>query len=147
LVASVAAEVVVFLSLGRRMLERLGPSRAMVLSALAGMVRWSAAALTALFPVMAIVEPLHGLTFALLHLACMDMIARAVPANLAGLAQAFYATVAMGGAVAVVTLASGALYGHLGSSAFWAMMAMCAAALPVAWTIRLPAAPPRADGR
>lgn len=144
---SVAAEVVVFLFLGRRMLDRLGPGRAMVLSALAGTVRWSAAALTARFTVMAIVEPLHGLTFALLHLACMDMIGRAVPANLAATAQAFYATVAMGGAAALVTLASGPLYGDLGSGAFWAMTAMCVAALPVAWMIRLPGAMSAADNR
>ena len=87
---SVAAEVVVFLFVGRRLLERLGPGRAMALSALAGIVRWSAAAETAWFPVMALVEPLHGLTFALLHLACMDTIGRVVPASLAATAQAFY---------------------------------------------------------
>jgi PPP family 3-phenylpropionic acid transporter len=84
---------------------------------------------------MALVEPLHGLTFALLHLACMDMIGRVAPANLAATAQAFYATVAMGAMSALVTLASGPLYGHFGSNAFWAMALMCAVALPVAWRI------------
>ena len=63
---SVAAEVLVFLFLGRRLLDRLGPGRAMILSAVAGVLRWGAAAMTAWFPVMALVEPLHGLTFALL---------------------------------------------------------------------------------
>ena len=137
---SVAAEVIVFLFLGRRLLAWLGPGRAMLLAALAGVVRWGAAAITAWFPVMAIVEPLHGLTFALLHLACMGMIARVVPAGLAATAQAFYATVAMGATAAIVTLASGILYGSLGPASFWAMSLMCAAALPVAWRIRLPPA-------
>jgi MFS transporter, PPP family, 3-phenylpropionic acid transporter len=136
---SVAAEVAVFLFLGRRMLDRLGPGNAIMLAALAGIVRWGAAAQTARFPIMAAVEPLHGLTFALLHLACMDMIGRVVPANLAATAQAFYATVAMGTMSAVVTLASGPLYGYLGSAAFWSMALMCAAALPVAWGIHHPA--------
>jgi PPP family 3-phenylpropionic acid transporter len=143
---SVGAEVVVFLFLGRRLLDRLGPGRAMMLSAVAGVIRWGAAAMTAWFPVMALVEPLHGLTFALLHLACMDMIGRVVPANLAATAQAFYATVAMGATSALVTLASGPLYGHFGSEAFWAMALMCAVALPVAWGIRAPAAAPAQAG-
>ena len=136
---SVAAEVIVFLLLGRRLLERLGPARAMMLSASAGVLRWSAAALTAWFPVMAVVEPLHGLTFALLHLTCIDMIGRVVPANLAATAQAFYATVAMGATMAAVTLVSGPLYEHLGAAAFWAMAGLCLLALPLARGIREPA--------
>ena len=129
---SVAAEVVMFLFLGRPILRRIGAGRAMMLAAGAGIIRWSAAALTARFAVMALVEPLHGLSFALLHLACMAMIGRVVPSNLAATAQAFYATVAMGGVAAAVTLASGPLYGDLGSGAFWPMAAMCALALPIA---------------
>ncbi len=129
---SVAAEVAVFLFLGRRMVERLGPGRAMTLAAAAGIVRWGVAARTAWFPAMALVEPLHGLTFGLLHLACMDMIGRIVPARLAATAQAFYATVAMGAMSALVSLASGSLYGRFGATSFWGMAAMCALAVPVA---------------
>ena len=124
--------MLVFLLLGRRLLRRLGPARAVALSAVAGVVRWGTAAQTAWFPALVAVEPLHGLTFALLHLACMDVIGRAVPARLAASAQAFYATVAMGATSAAVTLASGPLYGRLGAGAFWVMAAMCAAALPLA---------------
>ena len=145
--ASVAAEVAVFLLLGRGMVERLGPARAMTLSALAGVVRWGTAAQTAWFPVMLVVEPLHGLTFALLHLACIDMIGRVVPVHLAATAQAFYSTVALGFTSAAVTLASGPLYGHLGASAFWAMAAMCLVALPLAHGIPLPPAPRAGGGK
>jgi MFS transporter, PPP family, 3-phenylpropionic acid transporter len=134
---SVAAEVAVFLFVGRRLLEHLGPGRAMILAAGAGVARWGIAAQTAWFPVMAVVEPLHGLTFALLHLACMDMISRVVPIKLAATAQTFYATIAVGATSAGVTLAAGPLYGHLGAAAFWAMAAMCALALPVAKGIHL----------
>lgn len=139
---SVAAEVVVFVFAGRPLLDRLGPARAMMLSVLAGVVRWSAAAMSAAFPVMAAVEPLHGFTFALLHLACMDVIGRTVPKALAATAQAFYGTVAMGATSAVVTLASGPLYGAFGAASFWAMAVMCAAALPLASGIRAPGATP-----
>jgi PPP family 3-phenylpropionic acid transporter len=137
---SVLGEVVVFLLLGRRILERLGPGRAMMLAALAGIIRWGTVAQTAWFPVMAIVEPLHGLTFALLHLACMDMIGRVVAVRLAATAQAFYATVAMGATSVAVTLAAGPLYENLGASAFWVMALMCGVALPIARGIRLPPA-------
>jgi PPP family 3-phenylpropionic acid transporter len=135
--SSVAAEVIVFLFLGRWLLNRLGPGRAMILAAVAGVVRWVTAAQTAWFPFMAVVEPLHGLTFALLHLACMDMISRVVPIKLAATAQTFYATIAMGATAAAVTLSAGPLYGHFGAAAFWAMAAMCALAIPAARGIRL----------
>ena len=135
---SVAAEMLVFVVIGPRLLAALGPSRAMLLAAAAGIVRWSAAAMTASFPVMALVEPLHGLTFALLHLACMEVIGRVVPVALAATAQAVYATLAIGGTAAVVTLASGPLYGRFGAGAFWVMAVLCALALPVAAGLRAP---------
>jgi PPP family 3-phenylpropionic acid transporter len=80
-----------------------------------------------------LVEPLHGLTFALQHLACMRLIAEVVPAPLAVTAQAIYGTVAVGVATALLTLGSGSLYAHLGAGGFWVMAGLCAAALPVAW--------------
>jgi PPP family 3-phenylpropionic acid transporter len=109
----------------------------MIPAAVAGVVRCGTAAQTAWFSFMAVVEPLHGLTFALLHLACMDMIGQAVPIGLAATAQSFYATLAMGAMAAAVTLAAGPLYGHFGAAAFWAMAAMCALAIPAARGIRL----------
>ncbi|WP_158745616.1 MFS transporter [Acidisphaera sp. L21] len=132
---SVVAEVVVFVGLGPRLVEYLGPRLSLVLVAAAGIIRWGTAALTASFPLMALVEPLHGLTFALLHLTCMDVIVRVVPKELAATAQAFYATVAMGAVSALITVASGPLYGSFGASSFWGMALMCSAALPLAWSI------------
>jgi PPP family 3-phenylpropionic acid transporter len=79
----------------------------MMISAAAGVIQWGTAATMARFGVMALVEPLHGFTFALLHLACMEMIACTVPANLTTTAQASYATIAMGALSAAVTLGSG----------------------------------------
>ena len=106
----------------------------MSLSAAAGIVRWGTTAQTAWFPAMALVEPLNGLTFALVHLTCMDVIRRAVLALLAATAQAVYATIALGIAGTAVTLASGSLYAWLGAVSFWFMAGVCALALPVsAW--------------
>ena len=132
---AVLAEVLVFVLLGPALLRRLGPRGAMMLAALAGVVRWSVTSFTAWLPAVALVQPLHGLTFALLHLACMRMLVGMVPPNLAATAQAVYGTVAVGAMTASLTLVSGDLYGRFGALAFLAMAALCAAALPVAWAL------------
>jgi PPP family 3-phenylpropionic acid transporter len=133
---SVAAEVVVFLFIGRWLLDRLSPAGASMLAATAGVVRWAVLAETTSTLASALVEPLHGLTFALQHLACMRLIGAVVPPRLAATAQAFYGTVAVGVASAALTLGSGTLYANWGAEGFWVMAALCAAALPVAWGLR-----------
>jgi len=132
---AVLAEVVVFFLIGPALVRRLTPPGALALAAAAGIVRWSVMAMSTEVVALALVQPLHGITFALLHLACMRLIAQAVPPSLAGTAQAIYGTVGIGGATALVTLSSGALYGRLGAAAFWVMAALCAAALPFAWRL------------
>jgi PPP family 3-phenylpropionic acid transporter len=86
--------------------------------------------------VFVVVEPLHGLTFALLHLACMQMLSVIVPPALAATAQGIYGGVAVGTMTAIMTLVSGPLYGALGPRAFLAMALLCAAALPIAYAMR-----------
>ncbi len=127
---SVAAEVVVFVLVGPALLRRLGPGRALAVSALAGVVRWVAVAQTSAFGVLALVEPLHGFTFALLHLACVQTIARVVPAGLAATAQAIYGSFAVGAVSVVMTVAAGPLYARFGAGAFWGMAGLCALAIP-----------------
>jgi PPP family 3-phenylpropionic acid transporter len=132
----VLAEVVVFVVVGPSLIRWLGPAGAAALAASAGIVRWSVTAVTAWLPAMAIVEPLHGLTFALLHLACVQMLSEVVPPALAATAQAIYGAVAVGAMTAIMTLISGPLYGALGPHAFWVMALLCAAALPIAFVMR-----------
>jgi PPP family 3-phenylpropionic acid transporter len=132
----VLAEVVVFVVVGPTLLRWLGPAGAAALAASAGTVRWSVTAVTAWLPAMALVEPLHGLTFALLHLACMQMLSVVVPPALAATAQGIYGGVAVGTMTAIMTLVSGPLYGALGPRAFWVMALLCAAALPIAFAMR-----------
>jgi MFS transporter, PPP family, 3-phenylpropionic acid transporter len=79
-----------------------------------------------------LIQPLHGITFALLHLACMRILARAVPDHLAATAQAIYGTVGVGAATALLTVISGLLYAQFGSGAFGVMSVLCLAALPIA---------------
>jgi MFS_1 like family len=70
-------------------------------------VRWGVMAQTADVTTLAIIEPLHGLTFALFHLGCMRIIADTVSRSLAGMAQAFYGTVGIGAATALSSILSG----------------------------------------
>jgi PPP family 3-phenylpropionic acid transporter len=129
---AVTAEVLVFFLIGPRLLNRLGPNGAAALAASAGVVRWIVMAQTTSALVVAIVQPLHGLTFALLHLACMRLVGIVVPDRLAATAQAVYALGA-GLATASLTLVSGELYARWEGMAFMPMAALCALALPVAW--------------
>jgi MFS transporter, PPP family, 3-phenylpropionic acid transporter len=85
---------------------------------------------------MAPVTPLHGLTFALLHLFCMQMLSVVAPPALAATAQGIYGGVAVGTMTAIMTLMSGPLYGALGARAFWVMSLLCAAALAIAFAMR-----------
>jgi MFS transporter, PPP family, 3-phenylpropionic acid transporter len=133
---SVAAEVLVFFVIGPAMVTWLTPAGALALAALAGMLRWAVMAQTTEVVALALVQPLHGITFALLHLACMRLISRVVPPGLEGTAQAIYGTVGIGAATALLTLASGTLYARFGAQGFWVMGALCAIALPLTWKLR-----------
>jgi MFS transporter, PPP family, 3-phenylpropionic acid transporter len=136
---SVVAEVAVFLLLGPWLIARLGTRGAAALSAGAGVIRWTVMATTTSLPALAGVQALHGLTFALMHLAAMGIIARTVPDRLSGTAQTVYGTGALGVASAVMTVASGYLFGWFGMQAFWGMAALCAMALPLVRGISAPA--------
>jgi MFS transporter, PPP family, 3-phenylpropionic acid transporter len=133
---AVLAEVVMFFALGPALIKRLTPAGAIALAALAGMLRWAVMAHSSEVLALALVQPLHGMTFALLHLACMRLISEVAPAGLEATAQAVYATVGIGAATALLTLLSGFLYARAGAYGFWVMCALCAAALPVALKLR-----------
>ena len=135
---AVAAEVLVFFLAGPAIVRRLTPAGAIAIAAAAGALRWAVMAQTSEVIALALLQPLHGITFALLHLACMRLIARAVPQGLEGTAQALYGAVGIGAATALLTLVSGALYGRVGAQGFWVMAALCVLALPLAWRLREP---------
>ena len=128
---SVASEVLVFFVFGPWLLNRLGPSRAAALAAAAGVLRWTVMGFTTEVVGLALVEPLHGFTFALLHLVGMHLIGTTVPLRLTATAQAIYGTVAVGAATAFLTFAAGWLYEWWGGAAFWVMALLCVAAIPL----------------
>jgi PPP family 3-phenylpropionic acid transporter len=139
---SVAAEVLVFFFLGPRLLRAVSPVGALAVAAFCGVVRWGVLALTVDVVALGLVQPLHGFTFALFHLAAMRIIGDTVPRDLAATAQAVYNLVAVGGATAVLLLFSGWLYAHFEAAGFLGMAALCVAAFPVIWLLQRALAPP-----
>src|SRR5262249_2228635 len=90
------------------------------LAAAAGLLRWAIVASTTAVTALILVQPLHGITFAALHLACMRVIPAIVPPGLAATAQAMYAF-GPAAATALLTLASGYVYARLGGHGLAAM--------------------------
>ncbi len=132
---AVASEVVVFALLGAPLLARFGPARCAAGGAVAGVVRWGVLALTTDIPFLVGTQLLHGLTFSLVHLACMQVIARRVPDALAATAQTIYGTLILGIASAALTALSGQLYSTVGAAGFWPMAAICLVAIPFAFKL------------
>ena len=132
---SVAAEVLVFVLIGTALLRLVKPTGALACAASCGVLRWGVMAQTTDVTALALIQPLHGFTFALLHLASMRLITDTVRSALAGTAQAVYGLVGVGGATAVLMILSGWLYMHYGPAGFWAMALLCIMALPVIWTL------------
>ncbi|WP_461622838.1 MFS transporter [Bradyrhizobium sp. 25ACV] len=81
------AQVLVFI-LACPLLDRFGVRGAAVLAAAPGIARWSVASVTTSVLLLSLIQPLHGLTFVLLHPACMRMMGVLVAASDAATAQA-----------------------------------------------------------
>lgn len=128
---SVAAEVLVFLLVGPPLLARIGLPAGIAAAACAGALRWAVLGATVWVPALAAAEALHGLSFALLHLACLGLIEETTPPERRATALALYGTLGLGLSGVLATLASGWLYGAFGAKAFWAMAALSLAALPL----------------
>ncbi len=133
---AVTSELIVFMLVGPALLRWFGPGRCATLGALAGIVQWGSLALTSDPTLLVLSQPLHGFTFALTHLSCMAVIAAVVPNERAATAQALYGTLCLGIASALVTSASGWLWGAWGAHAFWTMSALCLVAVPLAATLK-----------
>ena len=134
---AVVAEVIVFILIGPRVVDRLGPGGAAAIASIAAVVRWIVMASSTNPGALAIVQPLHGMTFALLHLACMRLMGAAVPQHLAATGQAIYA-LGPGLLTALLTLSSGMLYARLGAGGFLLMAFLSALALPLCSGLKIP---------
>ena len=121
------AEILIFFW-GARLVRGCGPLGLLALGGGAGMLRWAVTPFASSVPELALVQPLHALTFGAAHLGAMNYLARHVPPAYGATAQTLYsATVGIGFGLA--SLLSGALYGAAGGKAYLAMAALAAASL------------------
>jgi len=132
---AVVAEILVFVLIGPRLVDAIGPGGAATIASTAAILRWIVMASSSDPLALAIVQPLHGMTFALLHLACMRLMGVAVPQHLAATGLAIYAF-GPGLVTELLTLSSGVLYARLGANGFLVMALLSALALPLCFGLQ-----------
>jgi MFS transporter, PPP family, 3-phenylpropionic acid transporter len=115
---------IALMSVSLHVLRVIGAARLLMLGACACVLRWTVMAFDPPLPVVALVQFLHGGTFAMAHLGAMYFILKSVPPRLAATAQSLYAVCSSGIAMGLATLASGPLYAAYGGRAYLLMSAM-----------------------
>jgi PPP family 3-phenylpropionic acid transporter len=133
------AEVALFYA-GGRYVRRWGPGALLLLGGGGGLVRWTVTAWTGSLPVLLLIQPLHALTFAAVHLGAMHYLAGAVPQAQAATAQALFTAIVGGVGLGLASLLAGALYGAWGGGAYLAMAAMAGLGGALSMRIERPAA-------
>ncbi|NLS13988.1 3-phenylpropionate MFS transporter [Vibrio sp. SM6] len=130
----VVAEVVVF-AFSRRWFGRFSLRSLFIVASLGVALRWGLTASTTVLPALILVQLLHGITFAMAHIAAIRYI-QSAPENRMVALQALYNALPLGGFIALMTTLSGIGYELWGANVFWAMAAMGIMAL----VIKLPPA-------
>lgn len=105
----VLAEVALF-AYSRVLVARMGAVMLIIIGAGAGVLRWFCMAWDPGLWLLVPLQILHGATYGATHLGAIFFLARAVPEQISGTAQALYGALAAGVATGVMTLSSGPLY-------------------------------------
>jgi len=128
----VLAEILVF-ALSPRF--SLHPSLLMVIGGVSAVVRWVITALEPSVPLLSIVQLGHGLTFALTTVGTMNLLVQHVPSHQMARGQGYSA--AIGGLLSAATsIASGAIYAHIGEGVYYVMAAMAGVGAILIWSAR-----------
>lgn len=126
---SVGIEVIVMLALGERLIRRLGPVGALMLSGAGGIGRWSLMALDPLGLGLWALQAMHTLTFVAGHLGAIAFIAAAVPGRFAATAQGAFMGFGSGVFMALTMMLGTAVYPLAGGQTYLLAAAMSAAGL------------------
>jgi PPP family 3-phenylpropionic acid transporter len=102
----------------KTLLRRFKPTTLILISCLAGVVRWSGLALSPPLEVLFLLQVLHGLTYAVGFMACTNLIADLASEDVAAEAQSFFGILQSGVSVAAL-MGFGALAGAFGARAFF----------------------------
>lgn len=114
----VIAEIVLFFA-GAVLLRRLGIPGLLMLGAAAGLIRWTAYAVSDALWLALTLQGLHAFTFGATHLGAMHFITRAVPPAWSASAQSLYTAVSGGLITGLATGLAGPLYAAVGGQAFF----------------------------
>ncbi len=133
----VLAELAAFFA-GGVLDRRWGLRRLLGASLLLAPLRWALLALPPTLPVLIASQVGHAATFALAHLAGIQLVQRTVPTGASRRAQAFYSGLTFGLGVVVGSALAGPVYAFLGGRGSFAVVALIGIALYLTW---IPLAP------
>ncbi|WP_445489260.1 MFS transporter [Rhodopseudomonas sp. RCAM05734] len=136
----VVAEIAVF-ALSPRF--SLPPALLVVLGGLCAVARWLITAQELALPVLASIQPMHGLTFGLTQVGTMGLLVRHVPGHLTARAQGTM-TACTGIVMSSAAVLSGAIYARYGQSVYLAMAALACGGAAIMWFGRHRAGTPTA---
>lgn len=130
----VVTEIALFAVSGAAV-RRCGALGLIAAGGLAAAVRWLAMAFDPPLAVLIPLQALHGLTYGATHLGAVHLMGARVPPARAGTAQALYASVTAGIAMALATLVAGRLYPAAGGMAYLAMAGLSLVGLAAVWAL------------
>ncbi|EIZ1007417.1 3-phenylpropionate MFS transporter [Vibrio vulnificus] len=123
----VVSEVAVF-ALSKRLFAGWSLRALFVAASIGVMLRWGITASTTLLLGLVLVQLLHGVTFAMAHIAAIQYIQNSEEHKMVAL-QALYNALPLGAFIAAMTAFSGWGFEHWGANVFWVMAAMGLVAL------------------
>ncbi|MDS1863232.1 3-phenylpropionate MFS transporter [Vibrio vulnificus] len=123
----VVSEVAVF-ALSKRLFAGWSLRALFVAASIGVMLRWGITASTTLLLGLVLVQLLHGVTFAMAHIAAIQYIQNSEEYKMVAL-QALYNALPLGAFIAAMTAFSGWGFEHWGANVFWVMAAMGLVAL------------------
>jgi PPP family 3-phenylpropionic acid transporter len=123
----VIAEIMVF-AFSKRLFGGMKIQTLFAIASLGVAVRWGLTASTTNLLALVVIQALHGVTFAMAHIAAIQYIQNAQENRMVAL-QALYNAIPLGGFIALMTALSGWGYEIWGKDIFWAMGAMGVVAL------------------
>jgi PPP family 3-phenylpropionic acid transporter len=123
----VVAEVGIF-ALSKRLFSGWSLRLMFALASVGVMVRWGLTASTTALFALVMIQLLHGITFAVAHIAAIQYIQQSEQRKIVAL-QALYNAIPLGAVIALMTTLSGWGYENWGANVFWAMAAMGVLAL------------------
>lgn len=132
----VLAEVILFAWSGK-VVARFGPVLLLIAGGAAAVVRWLVMSFDPGLGILIPLQVLHGATYGATHLGAIYFMARAIPEQAAGTAQALYGACAAGVATGAAALASGPLYETLQGQGYVVMAALAGLGLCAGVALRL----------